>query len=145
MRRPTNRIAALPGLLLIAALACPPGALAQQADEAAAEAEQQVADEAEQQVADEAESTDEAADAASEPPPTPQPARRRREHTTWEKIYDATVLRPFDFLGLCVSSVAFVPVAILASPSGSYEIETALDLLVIEPAENVFERDLGDF
>jgi len=141
MRRSTTNAGRLPALLLMVTLACPMTAWSQEA--ASAGAEEAASEVVAADSADGAEG--EVVDPPADEPAPPKPLKAGREHTAGEKTYDALVLRPFDFLGLCVSSVAFLPAAILTAPSGRYEVETALDLFVIEPSENVFERPLGRF
>lgn len=136
MHRTTTRSHALSGLLSLALLVAPATAWSADPDEEAA-------------------ATQTPAPASEEAPPevigevvvevTPEPVKRRNDHTFGEKTYDVLVLRPFDFLGLIASSVAFVPAAVLTAPNGRYEVETAYDVFVVEPAENVFERELGKF
>jgi hypothetical protein len=61
------------------------------------------------------------------------------------KIFDCAVLRPFGFVTTLVGGALFVPAAVLASPSGPDNIQTAWEYFVAAPAENTFTRPLGDF
>ena len=55
------------------------------------------------------------------------------------------LLRSGLFVVLAAGAVLFVPVAVLAAPSGRDGIDPALDLFVTGPAKHVFRRPLGDF
>jgi hypothetical protein len=149
MRARTHIASSLSALVLIAALLCPATSFAQ-----AASAESSGVDEAGSTAQTDPTQTD-PSEAKPELPasddplinePSPGSTKRTyKQHSPGEKAYDVLLLRPWDLLGLVVSSVAFVPTALLCAPSGRYEVETALDILVVEPYENVFERRLGNF
>ena len=59
--------------------------------------------------------------------------------------FDVVILRPLGLVVLAAGAVLFVPVAVLAAPSGRDGIDPALDLFVTGPAKHVFRRPLGDF
>ena len=92
-----------------------------------------------------------------EPEPEPEPeveAEREAEMDTaaashgpnvGSKIFDCVILRPFGFAKTIVGGALFVPAAVLASPSGADNIQTAWDYFVVAPAEDTFTRPLGDF
>ncbi len=60
-------------------------------------------------------------------------------------VFDLAILRPIGFVTVVVGAALFVPAVILASPSGMDGIRTALEVFVEVPAEDVFQRPLGDF
>jgi len=59
--------------------------------------------------------------------------------------FDAVVIRPLGFAVLAIGTAFFVPAAVLTAPGGKHSVQEALDLLVTEPAKNVFQRPLGEF
>ena len=60
-------------------------------------------------------------------------------------VFDVVLLRPLGLLRLVIGAAFFVPAAVVASPGGFENIEEALELFVLAPAEDVLERPLGDF
>lgn len=81
---------------------------------------------------------------AEDADPTKNSDAKKHRFSASEKAFDAVLIRPFDFCGFLVSSAAFVPAALMTSPTGRESIENAYDLLVREPKENVFDRPLGE-
>jgi hypothetical protein len=61
------------------------------------------------------------------------------------KLFDATILRPFGIAATLLGAVFFVPVAVLASPSGPDNIATAWEVFVTSQVDYTFTRRLGDF
>lgn len=66
-----------------------------------------------------------------------------------DKIFDAAILRPLGAVKLAVGMVALIPASVLYtfrmpfdSDSGVYR--EAADLLVVEPANYLFRRPLGE-
>ena len=58
---------------------------------------------------------------------------------------DLVIMRPLGLVAAVVGAVLFVPVAVISAPQGRDGIEEAWELLVSEPAKDVYERPLGDF
>ena len=77
------------------------------------------------------------------------PAGTAQAESPWAshgaKVFDVMLLRPIGFSALIVGSVLFVPVALLTFPNGRESVETAVEILVTEPAHSVFQRPLGEF
>lgn len=61
------------------------------------------------------------------------------------KSFDAVLLRPLGFVAFLVGAVAFVPAALISAPGGRDSFDAALEMFVTTPAEEVFQRPLGDF
>jgi len=59
--------------------------------------------------------------------------------------FDVLILRPFGLAALAVGTAAFIPAALLTVPNGKDGLRAASELFVLGPAENVFQRPLGDF
>ena len=59
--------------------------------------------------------------------------------------FDVVILRPLGLVTLAVGAVAFVPVALLTAANGKDSLQAALEIFVTNPAQNVFQRPLGDF
>ena len=60
-------------------------------------------------------------------------------------VFDAVLLRPLGLVRTVIGAAFFVPAAVVTSPGGLDSIEEALELFVLVPAKDVFERPLGDF
>jgi hypothetical protein len=65
------------------------------------------------------------------------------------KTFDVSIIRPLGFVKLAVGIVAMVPTAVIYSfalpfDSDTSRIEEAADLLIVEPANYVFRRPLGE-
>ena len=60
-------------------------------------------------------------------------------------VFDVMVLRPLGFSVFVVGAVLFLPAALLTAPAGRDSVETALEIFVTAPANDVFQRPLGDF
>ncbi len=61
------------------------------------------------------------------------------------KGLDALIVRPLASARVLIGGVLFLPAAALASPGGREGIDGAYDVLLSEPMEYAFERELGDF
>ena len=59
--------------------------------------------------------------------------------------FDAVVVRPISVCAAIVGAVLFVPVFILSAAGGREARDEALEMFVIIPAKNVYERPLGEF
>ena len=59
--------------------------------------------------------------------------------------FDLVILRPLGLVAAAAGVALFVPVAVVSAPNGRDGIQEAWELLVTIPAENVFQRPLGDF
>ena len=66
----------------------------------------------------------------------------REEPSTSRKIFDAAILRPFQFGQLLVSAVIFVPAYAVAWPFGVEDDVT--ELCITEPTDRLFRKSLGD-
>ncbi len=60
-------------------------------------------------------------------------------------VFDLLILRPIGLVALAVGAATLLPAALLTAPNGRASVETALDLFVRAPMEDVFGRKLGDF
>lgn len=92
-----------------------------------------------------------------EPEPEPEPeveaeyraktaiAAASNEPSIGSKIYDCAVLRPFGFAATILGAVFFVPAAVLASASGTENVEAAWEIFVVAQVEHTFKRPLGEF
>lgn len=60
-------------------------------------------------------------------------------------VFDLLILRPIGVVSLAVGAAALLPVALLTAPNGRDSVETALELFVRAPMDDVFRRKLGDF
>ncbi len=67
------------------------------------------------------------------------------EPSVGSKIYDCAVLRPFGFAATILGAVFFVPAAVLASASGTENVEAAWEIFVVAQFKNTFTRPLGEF
>ncbi len=66
----------------------------------------------------------------------------RQEPSGPRKLFDATVLRPLQFVQLVLSAVIFVPAYPVAWPFGAgYDV---LELCITEPTDRLFRKPLGD-
>jgi hypothetical protein len=66
-----------------------------------------------------------------------------------DKIFDASVLRPLGAVKLVVGMVALIPASVLYTFRMPFDSDTgvyreAADMLVVEPANYVFRRPLGE-
>jgi hypothetical protein len=61
------------------------------------------------------------------------------------KAWDATLLRPLNFIRLTVGSVLMVPVSVLTLPAGVDNVLNMADYFVGQPYWDTFERPLGKF
>jgi hypothetical protein len=66
-----------------------------------------------------------------------------------DKIFDASVLRPLGTVKLIVGLVALIPASVLYTFRMPFDSDTgvyreAADMLVVEPANYVFRRPLGE-
>jgi hypothetical protein len=59
--------------------------------------------------------------------------------------FDAVILRPLGLVVLVIGAVAFPSVALLTAANGKDGLQAALEVFVTGPAQNVFQRPLGDF
>lgn len=59
------------------------------------------------------------------------------------KAFDILVFRPLGTLRVIVGAAMMLPAVVFAAPSG--EIKTVYEILLEEPIEYAFERELGDF
>ena len=67
----------------------------------------------------------------------------------WQKgaavTFDLIILRPLQAAALAVGIMAFVPAALFSAPGGRDSYREAEQLFIITPANDFFERPLGDF
>ncbi len=66
----------------------------------------------------------------------------RQEPSVPRKLFDATVLRPLQFVQLILSAVIFVPAYPVASAFGAGD--DVLELCITEPTDRLFRKPLGD-
>ncbi len=66
----------------------------------------------------------------------------RQEPAVPRKLFDATVLRPLQFVQLMLSAVIFVPAYPVALPFGAGD--DVLELCITEPTDRLFRKPLGD-
>ena len=66
----------------------------------------------------------------------------RQEPSVPRKLFDATVLRPLQFVQLMLSAVIFVPAYPVAWPFGA--ADDVLELCITEPTDRLFRKPLGD-
>ncbi len=59
-------------------------------------------------------------------------------------VVDLLVVRPLGVVATCVGLGLFVPAALLSLAGYPDSVEEAWELFVLVPAENVYERPLGD-
>ena len=59
--------------------------------------------------------------------------------------FDLVILRPLGLAALIVGSVALFPAAVMSLAGGEDATQTAVDLFVVDPWRDVFQRPLGDF
>lgn len=59
--------------------------------------------------------------------------------------FDVVIVRPLGLAALAVGAVFFLPVALVTAANGKDSLQTALEIFVTGPAQNVFQRPLGDF
>jgi hypothetical protein len=62
-----------------------------------------------------------------------------------ETGFDAAVLRPLGMIALVVGGAFVVPIALVTWPTGTSIIERAVDRFVTTPAQDLFDRPLGEF
>ncbi len=67
------------------------------------------------------------------------------EPSIGSKIYDCVILRPMGLAATVLGAAIFVPVGILASPSGAENIEAAWEIFVVAQLKYTFTRPLGNF
>ena len=58
---------------------------------------------------------------------------------------DVLIVRPLASIRVLLGGLLMVPASLLASPGGKPAIEDAYQVLVEEPMEYAFEREIGDF
>ena len=67
----------------------------------------------------------------------------------WQKgaaiTFDLIILRPLQAAALAVGIMAFVPAALFSAPGGRDSYREAEQMFIITPANDFFERPLGDF
>ncbi|MBJ22536.1 MAG: hypothetical protein GY910_07005 [bacterium] len=61
------------------------------------------------------------------------------------KTIDAAIVRPLASVRVVLGGILAVPAMILASPSGKEGIDGAYEVLLSQPIEYAFARELGDF
>ena len=71
-------------------------------------------------------------------------ASQRWQHRM-EVGFDAAILRPLGMIALVVGGTFVLPVAALTWPSGSGTMESAIERFVTTPADDLFNRPLGEF
>ena len=77
--------------------------------------------------------------AAEEQPVEPEPVNAAAA------AFDVVIVRPLGLVALTVGTVLFAPVALLTAPGGKDSLREGLEVFVTGPAENVFQRPLGEF
>ncbi len=63
---------------------------------------------------------------------------------TFDKVFDAIILRPHGFVTTLLGGVFFLPAALMASPSGAEGILDAWEHFVAPSVESTFKRPLGE-
>jgi len=61
------------------------------------------------------------------------------------KGLDALLVRPLGAVRVVVGAAFLIPASLLASPGGMESVRAAYEVLVDEPVEFAFRRELGDF
>ena len=61
------------------------------------------------------------------------------------KSLDVLIVRPLASARVLVGAAMLIPAAILSSPSGREGFDGAYDVLLSEPMEYAFDRELGEF
>jgi len=61
------------------------------------------------------------------------------------KGVDALIVRPLASARVVIGALLLIPAALLASPSGMEGLDAAYDILVAQPMEYAFDREIGDF
>ena len=74
----------------------------------------------------------------------PQPVQSNAANAA-AAAFDVVILRPMGLVLLTVSTVLFAPVALLTAAGGKDSLREGLEVFVTSPAENVFQRPLGEF
>ena len=64
---------------------------------------------------------------------------------TFDKVFDAIILRPFGLATTIVGGVFFIPAALLASVSGPEGVQAAWEHFVVPSVERTFMRPLGEW
>ena len=58
---------------------------------------------------------------------------------------DVLIVRPLASIRVLLGGLLMIPASLLASPGGKPAIDDAYQVLVEEPMEYAFEREIGDF
>jgi hypothetical protein len=74
-----------------------------------------------------------------------EPATQSRSPNIAAAIFDVVIIRPLQLGVLVVGAAAFVPVAAMTAANGRESFDTALEIFVTGPINDVFQRPLGDF
>ncbi|MBW2424099.1 MAG: hypothetical protein JRG86_07615 [Deltaproteobacteria bacterium] len=61
------------------------------------------------------------------------------------KSVDALIIRPLATIRVAVGAALMLPACLLASPSGREGIDGAYEVLLEEPLEYAFTREMGEF
>ena len=69
----------------------------------------------------------------------------KRRVRTFDKVFDAIILRPHGFVTTIVGVGSFLPAALMASPSGAEGIQEAWGVFVAPSVEFTFKRPLGRY
>jgi hypothetical protein len=73
-----------------------------------------------------------------------EPEVAKQRNPTFDRVFDAMILRPFGLVTTIVGGAFFLPAALLASPSGGEGIRAAWDHFVAPSAERTFMTPLGE-
>ena len=68
-----------------------------------------------------------------------------RVDSAFEIGLDLVVLRPLGLVALAGGVGLFVPAVILTAPGGSEGVTDSVDIFVVTPWRDLFDRPLGDF
>jgi hypothetical protein len=68
----------------------------------------------------------------------------KQRNPTFDRVFDAMILRPFNFGATIVGGAFFLPAALLASPSGAEGIQAAWEHFVVPSVERTFMTPLGE-
>jgi hypothetical protein len=68
----------------------------------------------------------------------------KQRNPTFDRVFDAMILRPFGLVTTIVGGAFFLPAALLASPSGAEGIQAAWEHFVVPSVERTFMTPLGE-
>ena len=83
-----------------------------------------------------------------EPPREPESARAeaRPGSPNYAVIaFDLLIIRPLGLAAAAIGAALFLPVALLTAPMGRDGIQTAKEIFITVPSQEVFKRPLGEF